>query len=157
MKNNIVGGPSIVYHRYHEASQTKINRVHYNQEAKEWYYNDDGKRVQQIVGYDANSLYLHCLEQDQLCGKLEWIPLESETKVSNELQKEMRNLTTETKWIQFLSKFFGLLEVDLQVPEDKYEYFGEMPLSLKILNTKKRRRGIYERSHKKYSPEKRSQ
>ena len=145
IKNNIVGGPSIVYHRYHEASQTKINRVHYNQEAKQWYYNDDGKRVQQIVGYDANSLYLHCLEQDQLCGKLEWIPLESETKVSIELQKKMRNLTTQTQWIQFLSKFFGLLEVDLQVPEDKYEYFGEMPPIFKNIEYNEEEGGAYMR------------
>lgn len=39
MKNNIVGGPSIVYHRYHEVGQTKINSVHYNQESEELYYN----------------------------------------------------------------------------------------------------------------------
>jgi hypothetical protein len=26
LKNNICGGPSIVFHRYHEAGQTKIKR-----------------------------------------------------------------------------------------------------------------------------------
>ena len=60
MKSNIVGGPSIVYHRYHEKKTTKINRVHYNQEAKQWYYENDGKPVYSVVGFDANALYLSC-------------------------------------------------------------------------------------------------
>ena len=58
IKNNIVGGPSIVYHRYHEKGKTNIDRVHYNKETKQWYYNNDGKAVEKIVGYDANALYL---------------------------------------------------------------------------------------------------
>ena len=95
MKNNIVGGPSIVYHRYHEKDETKINRVHYNKETKQWYYNDDGKVVSKIVGYDANALYLYCLEQDQLCGKLEWIPTEDEYKI--EYENETKNLNEEEK------------------------------------------------------------
>ena len=128
MKNNIVGGPSIVYHRYHEVGQTKITRVHYNQETKDWCYDDDGKKVEKIVGYDANSLYLHCLEQEQLCGKLEWVPTESEVSDNRRiLQKKMTELTTESHWLEFLTEFYGLLEVDLEVPEEKYEFFGEMP------------------------------
>ena len=84
MKNNIIGGPSIVYPRYHENSVTKINRINYNQETKQCYYNDDGKDVGKIVGYDANAVYLYCLGQDQLCGKLEWIPTEEEYKTKYE-------------------------------------------------------------------------
>jgi hypothetical protein len=147
IKNNIVGGPSIVYHRYHEVGQTKINRVHYNEQSKDWFYdtpstslvtrfvsyllrlfglNRDGKDVKNIVGYDANSLYLHCLEQDQLCGKLEWIPNEAKFRPTG-LQETMTTLTTKSQWLDFLNNFFGLLEVDLEIPEDKYEYFGEMP------------------------------
>jgi hypothetical protein len=126
IKNNVVGGPSIVYHRYHEVGQTKIDRVHYSQETKQWFHNEDGKKVEKIVGYDANSLYLHCLEQDQLCGQLKWIPNEAKFKPNN-LQETMTTLTTESQWLDFLNNFFGLLEVDLQVLEDKYDYFGEMP------------------------------
>jgi hypothetical protein len=145
IKHNIVGGPSIVYHRYHEVGQTKINRVHYNQQSKQWCYNEDGKNVEKIVGYDANSLYLHCLEQDQLCGKLEWIPAEEqpETNAQKNWQEKMSNLTTVTRWIQFLSEFFGLLEVDLQVPEDKYEYFGEMPPIFKNIEYSEEEGGEY--------------
>ena len=139
MKKNIVGGPSIVYHRYHEVGQTKINRVHYNHDTKQWYYNDHGKKVEKIVGYDANSLYLHCLEQEQLCGKLKWVPAD----VQSEWQKKMSNLTTEPRWIEFLSEFFGLLEVDLQVPEEKYEYFGEMPPVFKNMEYNEEEGGDY--------------
>ena len=57
IKNNIVGGPSIVYHRYHEKGKTNIDRVHYNKETKQWYYNNNGKDVKKVVGYDANAHY----------------------------------------------------------------------------------------------------
>jgi len=153
IKNNIVGGPSIVYHRYHEKGETKINRVHFNRDTKEWYNYNDGKVVDRIVGYDANALYLHCLAQDQLCGELKWIPTKEEYKIeyedetkelneeekkiyenerqlcmmSTKLQKQMQMLTSQAKWIDFLNMFFGLLEIDIEIPEDKKEYFGEMP------------------------------
>src|SRR5271166_1454919 len=95
MKNNIVGGPSIVYHRYHVKDKTKINRVHYDQETKQCYYKNDGKSVSKVAGYDANALYLYCLEQDQLCGKLEWIPTEEEYKI--EYKNETKDLKEEEK------------------------------------------------------------
>ena len=104
-----------------------FNRVHYNEDTKQWYYNNEGKIVDKIVGYDANALYLHCLAQDQLCGELTWIPIkeeynieyENETKELNEeekktytndrqlnktstkLQAQMQDLTSQAKWIEF--------------------------------------------------------
>ena len=53
IKNNIVGGPSIVYHRYHEKGITNIDRLHYNEKTKEWHYNDDGEVLNRILEYDA--------------------------------------------------------------------------------------------------------
>lgn len=131
LKNNIVGGPSIVYHRYHEKGITKINRVHYNHERREWYFGENGKKCQSVVGFDANALYLYCLGQDMLCGKLEWIPTEEEYKIESEksiiLQKELQKTMENKSWLQFLESFFGALEVDIEIPEDKYNVFGEMP------------------------------
>ena len=95
LKSNIVGGPSIVYHRYHEKGVTEINRLHYNQEKNEWYYNSQGKIVNTIVGFDANALYLYCLGQDILCGKLEWIPTKDEYNVEYEI--ETKNLSKSEK------------------------------------------------------------
>lgn len=45
MKDNIVGGPSIIFTRYAKANETKIR---------------GGKLVKKIIGYDANALYLWC-------------------------------------------------------------------------------------------------
>ena len=168
IKSNIVGGPSIVYHRYHEKDVTEINRLHYNQEENEWFYNSEGKTVNTIVGFDANALYLYCLGQEMLCGKLEWIPTKEEYKVeyenetkelsesekeeyknerqlsekSKKLQKKISKLNTLT-WLEFLDSFFGIVELDIEIPQDKYEYFGEMPPIFKNLEYSEEEGGEY--------------
>ena len=121
------------------------------------------------MGYDANALYLHCLAQDQLCGELKWIPTreeyqleyENETKelneeekktytnnrqfnkVSTKLQDQMQNLTSEAKWFEFLNSFFGLVELDIEIPKDKYNYFGEMPPIFKNIEYSEEEGGEY--------------
>ena len=45
-KENIVGGPSIIYHRNQQAQKSFIR-------------NNPNKPCKSIVGYDANALYLH--------------------------------------------------------------------------------------------------
>ena len=54
VKDNIVGGPAIIFHRYHEKGVTRIR----------------GGEVlcRAIVGYDANALYLWALMQDMPTG-----------------------------------------------------------------------------------------
>ena len=59
IKDNNTGGPSIIFHRYHEAGKTKIR------EAEE---GEAAKLCQKIVGYDANALYLWALMQDMSTG-----------------------------------------------------------------------------------------
>ncbi|GFO27004.1 hypothetical protein PoB_005350900 [Plakobranchus ocellatus] len=51
LRKQIVGGPSIVFHRYHEKGITKLR-------------GESGKAVQSLVGYDANSLYLWAISQE---------------------------------------------------------------------------------------------
>ena len=53
VKNNIVGGPAIIFHRYHDKDITKIR-------GEETY--------RSIVGYDANALYPWALMQDMPTG-----------------------------------------------------------------------------------------
>ena len=53
VKNNIVGGPAIIFHRYHEKDIAKIRGE------ETW---------RSIVGYDANALYLWALMQDMPTG-----------------------------------------------------------------------------------------
>ena len=53
MKDNIVGGPAIIFHRYHETGVTKIR---------------GGEPCRSILGYDANALYLWAIMQDMPTG-----------------------------------------------------------------------------------------
>lgn len=59
-KKNMVGGPSIVFHRYHETGKTHIRKNDYGEDAKECGI---------VQGFDANALYVWCLEQDQPVGR----------------------------------------------------------------------------------------
>ena len=52
-RENLVGGPSIVFTRYHEAGKTQIR---------------GGKMCERIQGYDANALYLSALRQPMPTG-----------------------------------------------------------------------------------------
>ena len=54
-KENIVGGPSIIFNRYHESGKTFIR-------------NNPNKPCQKIIGYDANALYLWTIGQDFPAG-----------------------------------------------------------------------------------------
>ena len=54
VKDIIVGGPAIIFHRYHEKDVTKIR--------------GGGETCRAIVGYDANVLYLWALMQDMPTG-----------------------------------------------------------------------------------------
>ena len=49
-KENVVGGPSIIFNRYHEAGKTLIR-------------SNPNKPCQKIIGYDANALYLWAIGQ----------------------------------------------------------------------------------------------
>ena len=54
VKDNIVGGPAIIFHRYHEQGITKIR--------------GGEETCRKIVGYDANALYLWAIMQDMPTG-----------------------------------------------------------------------------------------
>ena len=53
VKDNIVGGPAIIFHRFHEKDVTTIRGE---------------ETCRSIVGYDANALYLWALMQDMPTG-----------------------------------------------------------------------------------------
>ena len=54
VKDNIVGGPAIIFHRYHENNVTRIR--------------GGGETCRSVVGYDANALYLWAIMQDMPTG-----------------------------------------------------------------------------------------
>jgi len=63
LKNNISGGLSLVFHRYHEKDVTYFQRCKYIN--GKWQLDLKGNFVKNIVGFDANALYLCVL--DKIC------------------------------------------------------------------------------------------
>ena len=64
VRKNIIGGPSIVFHRYHEVGVTRIRPADY----------DVSPLCATILGVDANALYLYCMMQDMPAGPpVEWV------------------------------------------------------------------------------------
>ena len=62
MKDSNVGGPSIIFNRYHEKDKTKIRRVEMEKKIKV------AKDCKKVLGYDANALYLWAIMQPMPTG-----------------------------------------------------------------------------------------
>ena len=58
LKKQIVDGPSIVWKRLSVAGETRIRPSDY----------EDAKLTDTVKGFDASSLYLHCIVQDMPTG-----------------------------------------------------------------------------------------
>ena len=97
LKDSIVGGPSIIFNRYHESGKTFIR---------------NGEKIcKKIIGYDANALYLWAIAQQMPTGKHEHI----KTYDLEQLKQDILN-----------DKLFGFIQVDIETPENLKERFSEM-------------------------------
>ena len=87
-KNNMVGGPSIIFHRYLEAGKTKIREQEIKAQGRE------PKFCQKVVGYDANALYLWAIMRD--------MPTDSFTRRRAETKfKVESSVKMATKWLEW--------------------------------------------------------
>ena len=77
IRDNNTGGPSIIFHRYHEAGKTKIRETERGQAAK---------LCQKIVGYDANALYLWAVMQNMPTGSYTRRLAENEFKLKGSIK-----------------------------------------------------------------------
>ncbi|XP_068714490.1 uncharacterized protein [Montipora foliosa] len=68
IRENMVGGPSIIYHRYHQADKTKIREHVMTSRENDLYGADEAKLCCQIRGFDAVSLYLWAIMQKMPIG-----------------------------------------------------------------------------------------
>ena len=107
LQTGMVGGPAIVFCRYHERGVTGIRSHVYS----------ESKTCKTILGYDANMLYPSTLMQDFPCGK------EKLFKVPTPEAKH--SLEVLTRGVQNGS-LFGFAQVDIEVPEKLFEKFSEM-------------------------------
>ena len=107
LKAAVVGGPSLVFTRYHEVGKTRI-RSHQIAEPK---------LCKNILGYDANALYLSTMLREMPCGK------EKVVHYTGEYQTDGAPVLThrlkEGSW-------FGYEEIDIEIPNHLHQKFEEM-------------------------------
>ena len=94
-KKNMVGGPSIIFHRYHEEDKTKIRDREITDQGKE------PKMCQKIVGYDANALYLWAIMQNMPKGS--FTRRREETNFKKESSTKMA-----TEWLEWKAHEGGI-------------------------------------------------
>ena len=70
-----------------------------------------------IKGYDANSLYLYCSVHVMPCGK--------DKLVVNKKPFDQKGIAKFSKDV-LKGKVFGFAQVDIEVPDELYDKFGEM-------------------------------
>ena len=92
---NMVGGPSIIFHRYHEKDKTKIREKEITDQGKE------PKMCQKIVGYDANALYLWAIMQNMPTGS--FTRRREETNFKKESSTKMA-----TEWLEWKAHEGGI-------------------------------------------------
>ena len=109
----MVGGPAQVFARYHEKDITRIrSHVH----------GKTSKLTKDVIGYDANVLYLYCSGDVILCGE--------DTPFLNKKPFDQKRIAKFSRDV-LKGKAFGFAQVDIEVPNELYDKFSEMaPLSV---------------------------
>ena len=109
VRTGMLGGPAQVFTRYHEKDIIRI-RFHV--------YRERGKLTKRIIGYDANALYLFSTGNVIPCGK--------NTLVVNKKPFEQNRIVKLSRSI-LRGNVFGFVQVDIEVPDNLYDKFSEMP------------------------------
>ena len=128
LKGAVVGGPSLVFTRYHEAGKTRIRPHQY----------PDSRLCEKIQGYDANALYLSTMLNYMPCGKekvVHYTAYSREHQTNNpdqannldgvdawQIEQEAADFTQRLKQ----KSWFGYAEVDIEIPEHLHQKFEEM-------------------------------
>ena len=107
LKEAVVGGPSLVFTRYHEVGKTRI-RSHQIAEPK---------LCQNILGYDANALYLSTMLRVMPCGKERVVHYTNEYQING--APILTHRLKERSW-------FGFAEIDIEIPKHLHKKFEEM-------------------------------
>ena len=119
LKGAVVGGPSLVFTRYHEAGKTRIRSHQY----------PDSKLCENIQGYDANALYLSTMLNYMPCGKEKVVHYTAH--LADHLTEQVDAWQIEQETADFRQRleeksWFGYAEVDIEIPEHLHQKFEEM-------------------------------
>ena len=93
-KENLVGGPSIVFHRYHEKDLTSLRTADF----------PEPKICKSIIGFDANALYLHAIMQDMPTGH--FVRYQTEDGFKPRVSQKFGYLAFE--WLEFVARQEGI-------------------------------------------------
>ena len=107
LKEAVVGGPSLVFTRIHEVGKTRI-RSHQIAEPQ---------LCKNILGYDANALYLSTMLREMPCGKERVVHYEDEYQIHS--APVLTHRLKEGSW-------FGFAEIDIEIPKHLHKKFEEM-------------------------------
>ena len=88
VRTNLVGGPSIIFHRHHKSGSTRIREREYGAESKV---------CRHILGVDANSLYLKCMGEAHCTGY--YVVRHRVNQYRPELSQKVSHAAGE--WLQF--------------------------------------------------------
>ena len=105
LKGAVVGGPSLVFTRYHEVGKTHV-RPHRVREPK---------LCKNILGYDANALYLSTMLREMPCGRGRVRDHQENPRAVEQLMEGLRK-----------GSWFGFAEVDIEIPEKLWPKYEEM-------------------------------
>ena len=106
LKNAMVGGPSIVFKRHHEAGVTPISLHRFTKK----------KTRQRIIGYDANALYPSTMMREMPRGIEKVVRYKNPRDAAATLISSLKAGT-----------WFGFAEVDIEIPQKLWMKFEEMP------------------------------
>ena len=95
IKKNLVGGPSIIFHRFHEKGTTLI---------REHKYGEKAKRCEHILGVDANSLYLRCMSEAHCTGY--YVVRRPETEFRPTIRQ--RHSKSALEWLRYVERARGI-------------------------------------------------
>ena len=107
LKEAVVGGPSLVFTRIHEVGKTRI-RSHQIAEPQ---------LCKNILGYDANALYLSTMLREMPCGKERVVHYQGEYQTDG--APVLTHRLKERSW-------FGFAEIDIEIPNHLHQKFEEM-------------------------------
>ena len=118
LKEAVVGGPSLVFTRYHEVGKTRIRSHQYTVPRDgEVITGAHAKLCQNILGYDANALYLSTMLRDMPCGKERVVHYTDEYQIDG--APVLTHRLKEKSW-------FGYAEIDIEIPNHLHQKFEEM-------------------------------
>ena len=106
LKGAVVGGPSLVFTRKHEAGKTAMRSLRYV----------NALTCQRVLGYDASTLYPSSILQEMPCGPGKVVHYESTAEeVDTFVSRPRRKM------------WFGFAEVDIKSPKGAVGKFEEFP------------------------------